>query len=64
MLPLLGEGSLERALPLYWRCRVAGGGLKVAMRVGDWKILAPENLSRFELYDIAGDCFVADGALP
>ena len=28
---------------------------KIAMRVGDWKILADETLSEFELYDLKAD---------
>ncbi len=45
----------ERPIPLYWRCYIAPEKVKTAMRVGDWKILAPEDLSSFELYNVALD---------
>ncbi len=48
-------GTVERKTPLYWRCNIAPGGVKVAMRIGDYKILAPEDFSRFEMYNIAKD---------
>jgi arylsulfatase A len=39
-LPVLEGGKVERKTPLYWQFNRATGGPKVAMRVGDWKILA------------------------
>jgi arylsulfatase A len=39
-LPVLEGGKVERKTPLYWHFNRATGGPKVAMRVGDWKILA------------------------
>ncbi len=39
-LPVLNGGSVERKTPLYWQFNRASGGPKVAMRKGDWKILA------------------------
>jgi arylsulfatase A len=41
--------------PLYWQYDRALGWAKVAMRDGDWKILADAGLKRFELYDIQHD---------
>ena len=38
--PLLAGAPLERKTPLYWHFLRARGKPKVAMRVGDWKILA------------------------
>ena len=55
LLPLFAGGRVERPVPLYWRCRIAGSGLQVALRSGDWKILAPADLSRFELYHLGRD---------
>ena len=57
VLPLLtGEAkSVDRPVPMYWRLDMAPGGIHVAMRDGDWKILAPRDLSRFELYDLPAD---------
>lgn len=40
LVPLLENGKLERDTPLYWHFNVASGEPKVAMRIGDWKILA------------------------
>ena len=39
-LPVLTGGKVQRTTPLYWHFNRAFGGPKVAMRVGDWKILA------------------------
>ena len=39
-LPVLEGGKVERKTPLYWHFNRASGGPQVAMRVGDWKILA------------------------
>lgn len=56
LLPLLTEGKpVERSRPLYWRCAIARSPIKTAMRIDDWKIVATENLSRMELYDLKTD---------
>ena len=39
-LPVFDGKSIERRTPLYWHFNYAGSKPKVAMRVGDWKILA------------------------
>jgi|UniRef100_UPI0037850637 arylsulfatase A len=39
-LPALEGGKVERKTPLYWHFNRASGDPKVAMRIGDWKILA------------------------
>lgn len=39
-LPLLEGGKLARTTPLYWHFNSASGEPKIAMRIGDWKILA------------------------
>lgn len=39
-LPVLRGQSLTRKTPLYWQFNVAHSKPKVAMRIGDWKILA------------------------
>ncbi len=38
--PLLAGAPLERKTPLYWHFLRARGKPKIAMRIGDWKILA------------------------
>ena len=40
ILPVLKGKSIERETPLYWQFNRARGEPKVAMRIGDWKILA------------------------
>jgi len=57
VLPVLTGKAKEvaRPVPLYWRLRMAPAPFRVAMRVGDWKILATEDLAKFELYNIAAD---------
>ncbi|MBK8094675.1 MAG: sulfatase [Verrucomicrobiaceae bacterium] len=39
-LPILEKKPVQRSTPLYWHFNRASGGPKVAMRQGDWKILA------------------------
>jgi arylsulfatase A len=55
LLSILEERPVERARPLYWRCVIAPEPLKTAMRIGDWKILADERLTQFELYNLNRD---------
>lgn len=40
MMPLLSDRPIPRNTPLYWHFNRAAGPFKVALRVGDWKILA------------------------
>ena len=56
VLPLL-EGkaaAVARPQPLFWRLHMAPNA-KIAMRVDDWKLLADETLSTFELYNLKED---------
>jgi arylsulfatase A len=39
-LPALGDRSIARTKPLYWQYNLAGSQVKVALRDGNWKILA------------------------
>lgn len=55
LLPAIKGGNVERSRPLYWRCPIAPGPLKIAMRIGDWKILADPKLTQFELYNLKTD---------
>jgi len=55
LLPAFAEKPIDRELPLYWRYGGAREAFKIAMRDGDWKILATESLDRFELYHIEKD---------
>jgi arylsulfatase A-like enzyme len=56
LLPVLTESAreVERSQPLYWRLQMAPNA-KIAMRVGDWKILADDKLEQFELYNLRED---------
>ncbi|MCC6487110.1 MAG: sulfatase-like hydrolase/transferase [Candidatus Hydrogenedentes bacterium] len=53
--PLLRGGSIQRERPLYWRYDRALSNAKVAMRQGDWKILAGASLDSLELYNLRED---------
>ena len=47
--------AVERPQPLYWRLHMAPHGLHLALRQGDWKILAAADFTRFELYHLKDD---------
>lgn len=55
LLPLFAGEQITRTQPLYWRNHLAPQDSRVALRVGDWKIIGADDLSRFELYNIADD---------
>jgi arylsulfatase A len=52
---LVGNGTVDRPVPLYWRLQMAPHGLHIAMRQGDWKILASDDLTKMELYNLKSD---------
>jgi arylsulfatase A len=56
VLPLLqaSASSVERPQPLFWRLDMAPNS-KMALRVGNLKILTDPKTSTFELYDLAQD---------
>ncbi len=56
VLPILTAQAteVERPQPLYWRLLMAPNA-KMAMRIGDWKILADAELTEFELYNLKDD---------
>jgi arylsulfatase A len=49
--------SVERPKPLYWRLNMAPAAenLHMAMREGDWKLLASQDFRHFELYNLKDD---------
>ena len=55
LLSAIAGKAVKRSRPLYWRCNIAPGNLKTAMRIGDWKIVANEKLTQFELYNLQRD---------
>ena len=55
-LPILQGRKLKRKVPLYWRYdRALSKPFTVAMRQGDFKILADNEMTKFELYDLRKD---------
>lgn len=55
MLPAFEGKSVERPVPLFWRTHVSPPGDRVALRIGDWKLVGDETLTKFQLYDIQKD---------
>ena len=55
MLPLFEGNPITRIEPLYWRNHLAPQQYRVALRIGDWKIIGSDNLEQFELYNIQRD---------
>jgi arylsulfatase A len=55
ILPALEGRPVSRKRPLYWQYDKALGGPRVAIREGDWKLLAHRDLARFELYNLRAD---------
>lgn len=55
LLPLFEGKPVPRQQPLYWRNHLAPEQQKVALRMGDWKIIGSDDLTHFELYNIKRD---------
>ena len=55
MRPAFAGQPLERPVPLFWRTHVSRGGERVAVRVGDWKVVGNDLLTKFELYHVQED---------
>jgi len=55
LLPIFEGKPIQRKQPLYWQYNNALGWAKLAMRDGDWKILADAGMTKFELYNIKQD---------
>lgn len=55
MLPVFKGETVERKIPLFWRTHVSGPECRVAVRVGDWKIVADETLTKFLLFNVQED---------
>ena len=47
--------AIERTVPLYWRLNMAPNNLHMAMRDGDWKIVASQDFKKVELYNLKAD---------
>lgn len=55
MLPAFAGRPVERTTPLFWRTHVSPPGDRVALRIGDWKLVGNETLTEFQLYQIQKD---------
>ncbi|MEC9093999.1 MAG: sulfatase-like hydrolase/transferase [Planctomycetota bacterium] len=55
ILPIFAGEPIQRKEPLYWRNHLAPKNSRVAIRIGDWKILGSDDLTQFELYNIQED---------
>ncbi|NNJ26505.1 sulfatase family protein [Alienimonas chondri] len=55
MVPAFSGTPVERTVPLFWRTHVSPPDNRVALRVGDWKLVGDETLTTFQLYNIQQD---------
>ena len=55
ILPVFQGKPISRPQPLYWRNHLAPQDSRVALRVGDWKVISDDKLTSFELYNIKQD---------
>jgi arylsulfatase A-like enzyme len=55
MMPAFAGRPVERKVPLFWRTHISPPGDRLAMRIGDWKIVGNDELTTFDLYDIQKD---------
>ena len=55
LLPVFEGKPVERKVPLFWRTHVSGAEDRVAMRIGDWKIVGNDTLTQFLLFDVQND---------
>lgn len=54
-LPALEGKELNRSTPLFWRTHVSPAKDRVAMRIGDWKIVGNDTLTEFMLFNVQKD---------
>jgi len=55
LLPVFAGKPLERSIPLFWRTHVSPAEDRVAMRIGDWKIVSNDTMTKFQLFNIQED---------
>lgn len=55
MVPAFTGKPVKRARPLYWRTHISSPASRVALRDGDWKIVANKQLDQFLLFNLADD---------
>ncbi len=54
-VPAFTGKAIERKGPMYWRCAIAPEEFKIAMRQGDYTLLANPALTKFEMYNLTTD---------
>ena len=55
MLPAFAGKAVKRPVPLFWRTHVSQANDRVALRIGDWKIIGNDLLTKFQLFEIQKD---------
>ena len=56
MVPAFEEQAARpQSATLFWRTHVSPPGDRVAMRIGDWKIVGDETMTKFQLFEIQKD---------
>ena len=55
LLPVFEGKPLERKIPLYWRTHVSQADNRSALRIGDWKIVSNDEMTKFQLFEIQKD---------
>ena len=55
MLPVFKGEKADRKIPMFWRTHVSKAECRVAMRDGEWKIVANDTLENFQLYHVQKD---------
>ncbi|TWT91212.1 sulfatase family protein [Neorhodopirellula pilleata] len=55
MVSAFAGQPVERKTPLFWRTHVSPPGDRVALRIGDWKLVGNDTLTEFQLYEIQKD---------
>ncbi len=55
MLPAFAGQPVTRKVPLFWRTHVSQADDRVALRIGDWKLVGNDTLTKWQLYQIQPD---------
>ncbi len=55
MMPAFSGQPVIRTVPLFWRTHVSDPACRVAVRVGDWKLVANDAMDQFQLFNIEQD---------
>ena len=55
LVPAFAGKPVERAVPLFWRTHVSSADSRVALRVGDWKLVGNDTMDQFQLFEIQKD---------